>query len=181
MVLAMRIRVATIAAIAFVALSAAAPAAFARHSHPSLTHAQIQSAVKRALHSSGLWATINICSSSSHPLMLGLRGEMPGLDVPAHLYMTFQVEYWSFADRKFEPFAGVAKTVDLGQATGGLHQAGLTFGKFTPPVVLAGQVTFEWRQGTKVLGRAVRFTGRGYKGVDFSDPAGYTAVTCRIG
>jgi hypothetical protein len=106
---------------------------------------------------------------------------MPGLDVPAHLYMTFQVEYWSFADGKFEPFGGVAKTVDLGPATAGLHQAGLTFGKFTPPVVLAGQVTFEWRQGAKVLGRAVRFTGRGYKGVDFGDPAGYTAVTCRIG
>ncbi len=181
MVLGMRIRVATIAVLALACLGAAAPAALARHSRPALTHAQIQSAVKRAVHSSGLWATINICNTASHPQTLGLRAEMPGLGIPAHLYMTFQVDYWSFAESKFKPFAGVTKTIDAGSATGGLHQAGLMFGRFTPPVVLAGEVTFEWRQGTKVLGRSVRFTGKGYKGVDFGDPAGFTAVTCRIG
>jgi len=176
----MRVRLATTVAVAFASLAAAAPAALARGSRPHLTHAQIKSAVNRAVHSRGLWATVNICNTSTHPEMLGLRGEMPALGFPAHMYMTFQVEYWSFTTNHFEPFDKVRKTVDVGSATTGLHQAGLTFGKFTPPIVLAGEVTFEWRQGRKLLGRSVRFTGRGYQGVDYGDPPGYTSVTCNI-
>jgi hypothetical protein len=93
--------------------------------------------------------------------------------------MDVQVDYWAGARRGLVPDPGVHHRISLGTQTRGLHQGGYTF-QFSPPAILSGQITFEWRLGHRVIGRALRLTAHGVKHVDYGDPRGYSTATCRI-
>ena len=48
------------------------------------TAAQIRIATRRAVNSPNLWATVNICDTTRHPGIVGIRVQMPDglLDLP---------------------------------------------------------------------------------------------------
>jgi hypothetical protein len=143
------------------------------------TSSKIHAAVRRALRSRELWATVNICDTKRHPDVLGIRGQMPGLSFPSAMSMTVQVDYWSFKDSRFETDPGVNQTISLGDPANTIVQGGATF-KFKPPVVLSGTITYEWKLGGKVIGHATKLTGHGYKHVAFGDPKGRSTATCTM-
>jgi hypothetical protein len=163
---------------ALIAIAAAAAPA-AAGAQPAPTTTQIHTAIAVAEHSKALWATVNICDTKQHPDTIGVRGQMPSLGFPADLSMNVQINYWSFATSKFVPDRGVSKTVSLGRPMNQVIQGGANF-KFTPPVVLSGTVTFEWKLAGKVIGQATRQTGYHYKHVDGGDPPGYSRPTCEM-
>jgi hypothetical protein len=162
---------------------AASPAAARQHKQlKPPTKSEIRAAVNRAKRSRNLWATVNICDTVDHPNIIGIRGQLPALGFKTKMSMLVQVDYWVFADGRFEPDTSVPRQrVSLGKkahATG-LWQGGITI-PFTPPVVLSGTVTFRWKLGKKVIGSVTRQTGHGYKGVTHSDPPHYSTATCAI-
>lgn len=146
------------------------------------TKAEIAAAVKRAKRSHHLWATVNICDTATHPNVLGIRGQLPALGFATKMSMLVQVDYYVPADGKFETDTSVAPVrVPLGkkaEATG-LWQGGVEF-TFTPPAVLSGTVTFQWKLGKRVIGQVTKLTAHGVKGVAHSDPPHSSTATCTI-
>ncbi len=138
---------------------------------------QIRAAVQAAQHSKLLWATVNICNTARHRNMIGIRGQAPSLPFATSISMRIQVDYWN--GRKFVPDPYATKHVDLRDPAGEVIQNGANF-TFRPPVILSGTIEFEWKLAGKVIGRATRLTGHGYKGVVGADPAGYSTATCRM-
>ena len=161
-------------------LSVAIPATFAGARTRPPNAGQIRAAVRRAQHSRALWATINICNTRRFPNLLGIRGEMPSLGFAAMVSMNIQVDFKASSSRRFQPIAGAARLVGLGRATTGLHQGGASF-QFKPHAgTLSGTITFEWKLGRKLLGRATRHTTVGHPQADFGDPGHFSAAQCVI-
>lgn len=184
--------VSLVPALAAVAISAATAASAASAATPSKhkkTHhkkgptaeQKIQAAVASAEHSPDLWATVNVCTSSTTGDTVGIRGQMPSIGVSATLSMNISVSYWN--GTAFTP-ANASQSISLGQGTHGLHQGGVNF-PFSPPnagstFVVRGTITFTWTVGSKVVGKVTRNTGHGYPNVNFSNPPGYSAGTCTL-
>jgi hypothetical protein len=143
------------------------------------TAAQIKKDVHRAVTAPSLWATINVCNTKHHRDQIGVRGQMPALGFPAQLQMTVRLLYWDSQKETFKPIPHVAKVLSLGTVTKGTVQEGVQF-TFSPPVILAGTITFQWRRNGKLLASTTRNTSQGDKGVDDGDPAGYSTATCTI-
>jgi hypothetical protein len=144
------------------------------------TPVQIRSAIDAAEGSSSLWATVNVCNFPSKPDTIGVRGQMPALGLPASLSMTVQIDYWSANQKTFLPAPDASQTVSLGEATTGLHQAGVSF-RFEPGSgAFSGSVTFQWERGGTVVATATRQVTSGHPGVDFSRPAHLSAAQCSI-
>jgi hypothetical protein len=169
----------TASSTAIVAVLAAATASAASPPVVKPTRKQIRTAISEAKRSHGLWATVNICNTKRDPHQVGIRGQMPALGFPARLTMTIRLSYWSVKLSRFLPVPKVAVNLHLGMATTGFHQDGATF-TFTPPVLLKGEITFRWYQGRHLLGQTTQDTKKGVKGVDQSDPRGYSAATCTM-
>jgi hypothetical protein len=140
---------------------------------------QIKAALTKAERSNGLWATINVCSSPKHPNTIGVRGQMPALGFPATLQMVVRLGYYSVQTATFTPVPGPATTLDVGAATIGFHQDGVTF-TIKPPATLDATVKFIWRSGRKVLGSTTRSTVNNRQGVQQADPPGYSSAVCRM-
>jgi hypothetical protein len=146
---------------------------------------KLKAAVAATEHSSDLWATVNVCTfdATSDQYEVGIRGQMPSLGLPATLSMDISVAYWNGS--AFAPVPGSAsQLVSLGKGTHGIHQSGVNF-TFTPPAagstyVVRGTIIFEWKVGSKVVGKVTRNTGHGYANVGFSNPPGYSAGTCTL-
>jgi hypothetical protein len=143
------------------------------------TPAKIKTAVARAEHSRFLWATVNICNTARHPEEIGIRGQMPALGFATEMTMTVHLSYWSFAKSAFVPIPHLAKRIALGTATNGTVQEGVAF-TFNPPVILSGSITFQWRLDGMAIATTTRSTSHGDKGVDDSDPKGYSTATCSM-
>ena len=188
----MRPRLATfVLAVAVGVLSAPGLAAAKEHQKPTKKHKQgmtakqIRAAVTNAEHSSDLWATVNVCTSSPTVPpgdVVGIRGQMPSLGFKTALVMDVSVDYWNYTDGQFES-ANASSTISLGEGTHGVHQGGVSF-PFAPgqgnTYLVRGTITFEWKMGTKVVGTVTRNTGHGYSNVGFSDPPGFSAGTCTL-
>jgi hypothetical protein len=136
--------------------------------------------VAKAERSHGLWATINICNTRKHPDVFGIRGQIPALGFPASVKMTITPEYYSVATGRMRPLEHGARIPARTIATG-FVQEGTSFKILTPPAVLGGKITFTWSAGPKLTASTTRKTTSGVKGVQQSDPAGYSASDCRIG
>ena len=143
------------------------------------TKAQIRADVAKAVRSRSLWATVNICNTKRHRDVIGIRGQMPALGFPAKLEMTIRLRYQPAPGYAFKPLPGVVQQIPLGTLTYGTIQDGATFA-FKPPVVLSGAVTFQWTYRHKLLATVTKQTTAHVKGVDQSDPAGYSAASCTI-
>jgi len=146
------------------AASGASPAARARAS----AHSPLQSRQ--------LWATIDLCNPPDQPHYVGVRGSMPG-DGRAtdSMYMRFRLQYVNAAGQWAVPSfvaVGSARTTrQLGRSFQVRPQRALTF---------RGVVSFQWRHGSRVLASASRVSSAGRESLKGSDPAGFSAATCRI-
>ena len=152
------------------AASGASPAARARAS----AHSPLQSRQ--------LWATIDLCNPPDQPHYVGVRGSMPGDGRATDtMYMRFRLQYvnaagqWAdIANGPVPPFVAVGSartTRQLGRSFQVRPQRALTF---------RGVVSFQWRHGSRVLASASRVSSAGRESLQGSDPAGFSAATCRI-
>ena len=151
------------------AASGASPAARARAS----AHSPLQSRQ--------LWATIDLCNPPDQPHYVGVRGSMPG-DGRAtdSMYMRFRLQYVNAAGQwadiangpvpSFVAVGSARTTRQLGRSFQVRPQRALTF---------RGVVSFQWRHGSRVLASASRVSSAGRESLKGSDPAGFSAATCR--
>jgi hypothetical protein len=152
------------------AASGASPAARARAS----AHSPLQSRQ--------LWATIDLCNPRDQPHFVGVRGSMPG-DGRAtdSMYMRFRLQYVNAAGQWADVANGpVPSFVAVGSARI-TRQLGRSF-QVRPQraLTLRGVVSFQWRHGSRVLASATRVSTAGRESLKGSDPAGFSAATCRI-
>ena len=140
---------------------------------------QMRAAAAKAERSTDLWATVNICNTAKYPDTIGIRGQMPALGFAATLQMQITLDYYSLATASLKPVPKAHMLVSLGTVTSGDYQDGVTF-KVKPPAILSGTIKFFWRSGTTLLGSAIKHASGGEKGVDQSDPGGFSAATCRM-
>ena len=145
------------------------------------TWAQVSS--HSLLQSRQLWATIDLCNPPDQPHYVGVRGSMPGDGRASDtMYMRFRLQYvsattgqWTdIAKGPAPPFVAVgsAKTTrQLGRSFQVRPQQTLT---------LRGVVSFQWREDGRVQASASRVTTAGRESLKGSDPAGFSAATCRI-
>jgi hypothetical protein len=152
------------------ATSDAATAAWARASAHSL------------LQSRQLWATIDLCNPPDQPHYVGVRGSMPGDGrAPDRMYMLFRLQYVNATGQWADIANGPAPSfVAVGSARI-TRQLGRSF-QVRPQraLTLRGVVSFQWRHGSRVLASAYRVTTAGRESLKGSDPAGFSAATCRI-
>jgi hypothetical protein len=147
------------------------------------TAARARASSHSLLQSRQLWATIDLCTPPDQPHYVGVRGSMPGDGRAGDtLYMRFRLQYvnattgqWTeIANGPAPPFVAVGSakiTRQLGRSFQVRPQQTLT---------LRGVVSFQWRQGSRVLASAYRVTTAGRESLKGSDPAGFSAATCRI-
>jgi hypothetical protein len=133
-----------------------------------------------------VWATVNVCDTSSAPNTIGIRASMPGSRTGAEVrWMRFVVEYFSEADDRWRRLAAGA---DSGYLRVGTGRRPRQFGRSLriepsagDPVLLRGRVFFQWRtEGGDVLQRESARTRKGHRSNAGADPPGYSASTCTI-
>ena len=161
------------------AYATVAPTGITGTTGPTTPSASQLHALKRAEKSPGLWSTINICNTANHPDTVGIRAQMPALGFATSLQMIIKLGYYSTGSANFKPVPDSTVTLNLGAASQGFHQDGVTF-TVKPPATLDASVTFVWRSGSTVVGQTTRTTQPGRKGVQQADPPGYSAQVCRI-
>ena len=173
------VRAWTTATVIVAVLAASASAGAVQPTRPP-TQAQVSAAIKKAKRSTDLWATVNVCNTRSHPNSIGIRAQIPSLGFTSRMYVDIQVEYWSSQASAFEPVPRARALIALGRAARDVFQGGALF-PFDPHAgLLTGRVTFEWRRGSKLLGRVTRPTTRGHPQADFGDPPRYSSSKCEI-
>ncbi|HEY2769570.1 MAG TPA: hypothetical protein VGI87_03340 [Solirubrobacteraceae bacterium] len=145
---------------------------------PSQT--QIQTALRHAKTSPGLWATVNVCNTKQHPGVIGIRAQMPALGFASTLRMRFAVDYFSAQNKSYKPVPGAIRQVGIGVQKTGLHQEGVMFSFPRHTGELRGTVRFQWASSQRVLGQAEEITTHGHPGADFGDPTHYSAKQCTI-
>src|SRR3954453_6307150 len=76
-----------------------------------------------------LWATVNVCDTSVHDNMMGVRASMPGDGDHTKMYMRFVAQYDARARRRWSEVkgSGVSKWVYVGSGIYARRQAGYTF------------------------------------------------------
>jgi hypothetical protein len=133
-----------------------------------------------------LWATVNVCDTAAHPDTIGVRAQMPGTGHRGQrMYMRIQVEYLDAATNAWRPVGtqGDSFRFYVGAATHKLRQGGMSFA-YNPPAsgttMLRGNVTFEWRRGSRVVYQAQKYTEAGHADAAQADPPGFSAAACEI-
>jgi hypothetical protein len=145
------------------------------------TRPQIKAAIAKAERSKSLWATVNVCTSTSKQDTIGIRGQMPTLGFPAWLSMSIQLNYYSTTKKKFVPVTKSGqKLVRVGRVSTGLQQAGALYTYKPASELVNASVTFIWKRSGKLLGQTTRTTAAGHPDADFGVPAHYSAQQCKI-
>jgi hypothetical protein len=131
-----------------------------------------------------LWATVNVCDTTNHPDMMGVRGSMPGDAQHTKMYMRFIAQYYS-PSKQLWLEAGdyaVSKWIAVGSGDLARREAGYTFA-FGPPTgkyTLRGAVDFKWTKGGRIVRTAHLITKGGHPGTKGADPTTYSASLCDI-
>jgi hypothetical protein len=134
-----------------------------------------------------LWATVNVCDTTKHPGMMGVRARMPGLHHGGRhqrMFMRFTAEYRAAAGKWQRVDHGQTGWIPAGPATRGYQDRGYNFPLKVPKgasFVFRGRVSFEWRKqhSGRVAKSRVRLTEPGHPTAS-SDPKHYSRATCRI-
>lgn len=133
-----------------------------------------------------LWATVNVCDTTSHPDTVGIRGSMPGSGVRKEaMFMRFQLQFFDRKDRAWHNIgaSGDSGFVPVGSGKFKQRQSGRNF-TVRPPrtgaFVLRGAVTFEWRENGEVVRRARKRTTAERGPTAGADPSGFSAARCRV-
>ena len=131
-----------------------------------------------------LWATVNVCDTSTHPNAMGVRARMPGDGTRRRMYMRFNAQYRSGKTWKTVSGKGVSRWLYAGSALFRHQELGYTFSFDAPQAgsgyALRGLVQFQWRsRGGKVVHRTHDVT-EGSHPSRGADPKGFSAASCRI-
>ena len=133
-----------------------------------------------------LWATVNVCDTSLHDNMMGVRASMPGDGDHTKMYMRFVAQYYDRSRQLWSPVkgSGISKWIYVGSGIYARRQAGYTFA-FDPPAsgktfVLRGAVDYKWTKGRRIVRTAHVITKSGHPGTKGADPTAYSASLCEI-
>src|SRR3954452_24781968 len=133
-----------------------------------------------------LWATVNVCDTTVHENMMGVRASMPGDGARTKMYMRFVAQYYDRARQLWSDVkgSGVSKWIYVGLGIYARRQGGYTFA-FDPPgggktFVLRGTVDYKWTKGRRIVRTARVITKSGHPGTKGADPATYSASLCEI-
>jgi hypothetical protein len=136
--------------------------------------------------SKDLWATVNVCDTSVHDNMMGVRASMPGDGDHTKMYMRFVAQYYDRAKQLWSEVkgSGVSKWIYVGSGVFKRREGGYTFA-FDPPgggktFVLRGAVDFKWTKGRRIVRTAHVLTKAGHPRTKGADPATYSASLCEI-
>jgi hypothetical protein len=138
---------------------------------------QITAAIKTAESSSQLWATINSCDLDADH-RIGIRAEMPALTFNSKLVMLVNVDEFSSTQYRYVPVKASVRLANKVFPPGAVVQEGVTL-HWSGSVTVIGRVTFEWFEGSKLLGSTTRTTTSGHPD-DAGSPARYSVGTCSI-
>jgi hypothetical protein len=133
-----------------------------------------------------LWATVNVCDTSLHENMMGVRASMPGDGDHTKMYMRFVAQYYDRSRQLWSDVtgSGISKWIYVGSGVFARRQGGYTFA-FDPPAdsktfVLRGAVDYKWTKGRRIVRTAHLLTKSGHPGTKGADPSTYSAGLCEI-
>jgi hypothetical protein len=133
-----------------------------------------------------LWATVNVCDTSVHDNMMGVRASMPGDGARTKMYMRFVAQYYDRSRQLWSEVkgSGISKWIYVGSGVYARRQAGYTFA-FDPPssgktFVLRGAVDYKWTKGRRIVRTAHVVTKSGHPRTKGADPTDYSASLCEI-
>jgi hypothetical protein len=133
-----------------------------------------------------LWATVNVCDTTVHDNMMGIRASMPGDGERTRMYMRFVAQYYDRARQLWSDVkgSGVSKWIYVGSGIYARRQGGYTFA-FDPPAsgktfVLRGAVDYKWVKGRRIVRTAHLLTKSGHPNTEGADPPTFSASTCQI-
>jgi hypothetical protein len=133
-----------------------------------------------------LWATVNVCDTTDHPDMMGVRASMPGDAAHTKMFMRFVAQYYDRSTQLWSDVqgSGVSKWIAVGSGDFARREAGYTFA-FDPPTtgktfILRGGVDFKWTKGGRIVRTAHVGTKSGHPGTKGADPTAYSASLCDI-
>jgi hypothetical protein len=133
-----------------------------------------------------LWATVNLCDTTTHPDMMGVRASMPGDAQHTKMYMRFVAQYYDRTKQLWSDVkgSGISKWILVGSGDFARRQGGYTFAFDTPKAgktfVLRGAVDFKWTKGRRIARTAHVNTKGGHPGTKGADPKTYSAGLCEI-
>ena len=133
-----------------------------------------------------LWATVNVCDTSVHDNMMGVRASMPGDGDHTKMYMRFIAQYYDRSRQLWSEVkgSGVSKWIYVGSGIYARRQAGYTFAFDAPAsgktFVLRGAVDYKWTKGRRIVRTARVLTKSGHPNTKGADPETYTAGLCEI-
>lgn len=133
-----------------------------------------------------LWATVNVCDTSVHDNMMGVRASMPGDGARTKMYMRFIAQYYDRSRQLWSEVkgSGISKWIYVGSGIYARRQAGYTFA-FDPPAggktfVLRGAVDYKWTMGRRIVRTAHVITKSGHPSTKGADPSTYSASLCEV-
>jgi hypothetical protein len=133
-----------------------------------------------------LWATVNLCDTSIHDNMMGVRASMPGDGDRTKMYMRFTAQYYDRTHQLWTEVkgSGISKWFYVGSGVFARRQGGYTFA-FDPPAggktfELRGAVDYKWTKGRRIVRTAHKLTTGGHPRTKGADPKTYSASLCDI-
>jgi hypothetical protein len=133
-----------------------------------------------------LWATVNVCDTTVHDNMMGVRASMPGDGAKTRMFMRFVAQYYDRSRQLWSEVkgSGISKWIYVGSGIYQSRQGGYTFA-FDPPAggktfVLRGAVDYKWTKGLRVVRTAHVVTKSGHPNTKGADPAAFSAGLCEI-
>jgi hypothetical protein len=133
-----------------------------------------------------LWATVNLCDTTTHPDMMGVRASMPGDAQRTKMYMRFVAQYYDRSKQIWSDVkgSGISKWIYVGSGRRARWETGYTFAFDAPAggkaFTLRGAVDFKWTKSARIVRSAHLNTKGGHAGTDGADPKGYSAGLCEI-
>jgi hypothetical protein len=133
-----------------------------------------------------LWATVNVCDTTLHDNMMGVRASMPGDGARTRMYMRFIAQYYDRSRQLWSEVkgSGVSKWIYVGSGIYARRQGGYTFAFDAPTggktFVLRGAVDYKWTKGRRIVRTAHVITKSGHPGTKGADPEDYSASLCEI-
>jgi hypothetical protein len=133
-----------------------------------------------------LWATVNVCDTSIHENMMGVRASMPGDGEHTKMSMRFVAQYYDRTHQLWSEVkgSGISKWIYVGSGDFARRQGGYTFAFDAPgsgkTFVLRGTVDFKWTKGRRIVRTAHLNTKSGHPNTKGADPTAYSAGLCEI-
>jgi hypothetical protein len=133
-----------------------------------------------------LWATVNVCDTTVHDNMMGVRASMPGDGDHTKMYMRFVAQYYDRAKQLWSEVqgSGVSKWIYVGSGQFARRQAGYTFAFDAPAggktFMLRGAVDYKWTKGRRIVRTAHLLTKSGHPNTKGADPSAFSAGLCAI-